>query len=151
MIGRNGRRWLLAWLGGSVLGIVNGVVRELTYKERVGEATANQLSGLTLLVLLAAYFQVLQRRWPLPSRRVALNVGLAWAVLTVGFEFGFGHWVDRKSWSELAGNYDLAEGNLWLVVLAWISVGPAVTQATTRSLQGSRGLWPRRLGRPISR
>jgi hypothetical protein len=129
---------MIAWLGGSVLGIVNGVIRELVYKERVGESTGNQISVGTLTALLALYFIALQRRWPIPTRQQALEIGGAWVVLTVLFEFGFGHWVDGKSWDELLENYDIADGKLWLVVLAWIAVGPAVT----------RGVPPRDLANP---
>jgi hypothetical protein len=126
---RTSRRWLAAWLGGSLLGIANGVARELVYKERVGNATANRLSAGSLIALLGLYFWALQRRWPLASRRHALEIGAAWAALTVVFEFAFGHWVDRKSWSELAENYDITDGNLWPAVLAWIAVGPASVRA----------------------
>ena len=112
-----------------MLGIVNGVIRELVYKDRVGETTANQLSAGSLIALLGLYFWALQRRWPLASRRHALEIGAAWAALTVVFEFAFGHWVDRKSWSELAENYDITDGNLWLAVLAWIAAGPAAVRA----------------------
>ena len=38
------RAWLLAWLGGPLIGIANGTLRELAYKDRVGELTAHQLS-----------------------------------------------------------------------------------------------------------
>lgn len=118
------RRWLAAWLGGPVIGIANGVTRELTYGERVGELTAHQISTGTAIVLFAGYFALLQRRWPLPSRRVALQVGSAWLVATVAFEFAFGHWGDGKSWSELAGDYDVTAGHLWPLVLAWLALGP---------------------------
>lgn len=121
---------MVAWLGGSVLGIVNGVLRELAYKDRVGESTANQISAASLTALLALYFVALQRRWPIPTTRNALEIGGAWVVLTVLFEFGFGHYVDRKSWAELLDNYDITEGHLWLLVLLWIGVGPAATRAT---------------------
>ncbi|HZG68922.1 MAG TPA: hypothetical protein VEZ12_19450 [Herpetosiphonaceae bacterium] len=123
------RAWLIAWLGGSVLGVVNGVIRETTYKDRVGELTANQISAGTLTLLLALYFWVLQRRWPIHTTHSALQIGAAWVVLTVLFEFGFGHYVDRKSWSALFKNYDLTGGNLWLLVLVWILAGPAVARA----------------------
>lgn len=35
-------------------------------------------------------------------------------------------WLRRD---ELFENDDLTDGNLWLVVVAWIAVGPAVTRA----------------------
>ena len=123
------RRWVLAWAGASVLGIVNGATRELAYKDRVGDATANRISVATLLALLALYFWALRRRWPLASTRDALSVGGVWVVLTVLFEFGFGHYVDGDSWEELLENYDVTEGNLWLLILLWIGVGPATVRA----------------------
>lgn len=120
---------MVAWVGGSVLGVVNGVLRELAYKNRVGDNTANQISAASLIGLLALYFAALSHRWPLRTRRDALEVGGTWVVLTVLFEFGFGHYVDHKSWSELTDNYNLAEGNLWTLVLVWIAVGPEVTRS----------------------
>ena len=119
------RAWIAAWAGGSVLGIANGVMREVVYKDRVGELTANQLSAATLIALLALYFGVLERRWPIRTLRSALAIGATWVALTVLFEFGFGRYVDGKSWSELLANYNLADGNLWTLVLLWIALGPA--------------------------
>jgi hypothetical protein len=122
------RRWTVAWLGGSVLGIANGTIRETTYKGRVGERTADQLSALTLVAMLALYFRALQRRWPIETSGEAARIGAIWTALTVAFEFGFGHYVDRKSWTALAGNYDPRSGNLWLLVLVWVAVGPAASR-----------------------
>ena len=115
-----------------MLGIANGVIRETTYKERVGDLTGDQISGATLVVLLALYYWALERRWPIATTRAALEIGAAWVLLTVAFEFGFGHYVDGKSWPELLENYDIAGGNLWLLVLAWTGIGPAAIRAIRR-------------------
>jgi hypothetical protein len=123
---RISRRWLIAWVGGSALGIVNGVFRESALKARVGEPTADRISAGSLVGLLAVFFWVLQNRWPLATQRRALEMGAAWAALTVAFEFVFGHFVDRKSWDELVSNYDVSDGKLWPFVLLWIATGPAV-------------------------
>ena len=128
---------MLAWLGGSVLGVANGVIRETVYKERVGDLRGNQISAATLIALLAFYFWLLQRRWPITTAQKALEIGATWLVLTVLFEFGFGHYVDRKPWSELLKNYNLAGGNLWLLVLVWIWLGPALIRAL-RAANGDR-------------
>ena len=125
----------MAWLGASVLGVANGAIREAAYKERVGESTANQISVATLVALLGLYFRVLQRRWPLATTKGALETGGAWVVLTILFEFGFGHYVAGDSWSELLENYDVTEGELWVLVLLWIGVGPAVARTAARALQ----------------
>ena len=126
---RRVRRWILAWLGASVLGIVNGGVRDFAYEERVGESTAGQISTGTLIALLALYFWILQRRWPLASRREALSVGAIWVALTVLFEFGFGAAAEGLSWEQMLEPYDVTEGNVWLLVLVWIALGPVTVRA----------------------
>ena len=120
------RRWVSAWLGGAVLGIVNGSLRGLTYEKRLSDRNAHQLSTATLITLLALYMRVLQRRWPIRSRRTALGIGGTWVALTVLFEFGFGHYLAGKPWRTLLEDYDLTEGHLWSLVLIWLAIGPAV-------------------------
>src|SRR5215207_878046 len=122
--GMTSRPWLIAWLGGPVIGIANGVARELVYKDAVGDLTAHRISTGTAIGLFAGYFSLLQRRYPLASDAAALRVGAFWLVLTVLFEFGFGRGVDGKSWSELLADYNLAEGRLWPLVLGWLAFGP---------------------------
>lgn len=126
---RRVRRWILAWLGASVLGIVNGGVRDFAYEERVGESTAGQISTGTLIALLALYFWILQRRWALASRREALSVGAIWVALTVLFEFGFGAAAEGLTWEQMLEPYDVTEGNVWLLVLVWIALGPVTVRA----------------------
>ena len=123
------RRWLVAWMGAPVLAIVNGATRELAYKDRVGESAANQISVAPLIVLLALYFWVLQRRWPLATTRDALSIGAIWVALSVLFEFGFGHYVEGDSWADLSHNYDVTAGNIWILIFVWIAAGPATVRA----------------------
>jgi hypothetical protein len=65
--------WIVAWLGGSVLGIANGTIRELVYKDRVGDMTAHYLSTVILILLLLLYFAWLENRWPLPSAETSVG------------------------------------------------------------------------------
>ena len=123
------RHWLLAWVGAPALAIANGAARELAYKDQVGESAANQISVAPLLALLALYFWVLQRRWPLGSTRDALSIGAIWVALSVLFEFGFGHYVEGDSWADLFQNYDVTAGNIWILILLWIAAGPATVRA----------------------
>jgi hypothetical protein len=62
--------------------------------------------------------------------------GILWGVLTVAFEFGFGHYVSGLGWDVLLADYDVRAGRLWpLVLLATVAApwfwgvalrGPAV-------------------------
>lgn len=122
------RPWTIAWLGGSGLGIVNGAIRELVYKDQVGDMTAHYLSTAILIILLGLYFLWLENRWPLPSAMTALQIGLTWALLTAAFDFGFGHYVDGKSWAELAKDYDVTAGRVWIAILVWIGIGPMLAR-----------------------
>jgi hypothetical protein len=123
------RPWILAWGGGAMIGVANGVLREATVGRVLSERAAHAASGATAVAAFGGYFSVLQRRWPIPSTRDALAIGAAWLGMTVAFEFGFGRAVARQSWDELLADYDLTDGRTWPLVLAWIAAGPAVTRA----------------------
>ena len=134
------RRWISAWIGAAALGVANGAGREALYAEATGEEAAHIISTATLLALLGGYMQLLQRRWPLSTRRDAVSVGAAWAGMTITFEFGFGRWVAGNSWSELLENYDLTAGKVWALVPAVMAVGPEFTRhARTASWSPRRG------------
>jgi hypothetical protein len=120
------RPWTLAWFGACGLAITNGIARQAIYEGHVGDLQAHQVSTATLLAVFALYVWMLQRRWPIQTARTALAIGAAWAVLTLTFEFGFGHYVVGQSWAELLEAYNLANGRLWVLVPLWTLVAPAV-------------------------
>jgi hypothetical protein len=123
--------WLAAWIGGAAIGIANGATRELTYGRALPEPVANGVSVLIGTSAFMAYFEFIQRRRPLGSRRQALELGGAWVALTVCFELGLGR-ARGKSWGELTAEYDLRRGRLWPLVLATVAVGPEITRLRAR-------------------
>lgn len=129
------RHWIWAWTGAAALGVANGASREALYADAAGEEAAHVISTATLLALLSGYTWLLQRRWPLTTRREALSVGAAWAIMTVGFEFGFGHWVGGDSWSELLENYDVSAGKVWILVPLGMAAGPELARRLAESEQ----------------
>jgi hypothetical protein len=104
------RAWLIGWLAGPLIGIANGTLREVAYKDQVGELPAHQISVGTAIALFAGYFRLLAGRWPLSSTRDALQVGSAWLALTVAFEFGFGRGVRPQLVGRAAGRLQPAQG-----------------------------------------
>jgi len=46
--------------------------------------------------------------------------------MTVAFEFLFGHYVMGHSWHRLLQDYDLHQGRVWVLVLAWTAFGPCI-------------------------
>lgn len=123
------RRWIQAWPGGALIGVGNGIAREATYGKVLGERAAHQVSTATAIAAFAAYFELLQRRYPLASAQEARLTGLAWLGLTVAFEFGFGRLVAKHSWQQLLDDYNVTAGRTWPLVLAWLALGPGVVRA----------------------
>lgn len=130
-------RWLLSWPGLAALGVINGATRELVYSEALGDELANQVSTGTLIMMIVAFTWYLQRRWPLISARETLAIGVIWAVMTVVFELGFGHYVDGQSWSDLLGMYKIWNGELWPLVVLVMGAGPSLVRIVSRRRTGA--------------
>jgi hypothetical protein len=115
---------LLGWFPMVVIAILNGALRETTYKKSLGELRAHQLSTLIGGSLFGVYIWGLSRVWPLPSAGQAVEVGLAWLAMTVAFEFLFGRYAAHRSWSALVADYNLFAGRVWSLLLVWVAVSP---------------------------
>ena len=118
--------YLLAWFGMVILAIANGVIREKTYGKSVSELTAHQISTLTGIILFGIYVFVLSRLQSIQSTRVAWGIGSAWLIMTISFEFLFGHYIAGHSWTKLINDYKINKGRLWTFVLLWIFISPYV-------------------------
>jgi hypothetical protein len=140
------RAWIAAWLGLPLLGIANGAIRERTLRARMGDDVAHQVSTGTLVAGIAAYAWGLERRWPLERAADAASVGGVWTAMTVTFEFVFGHFVAKESWRDLARDYDLRRGRLWVFVPITTALVPAAVRALrARRRWRARGTVSRRI------
>ncbi len=117
-------RAALIWLLIACLAVANGVLRENVMAPITGMGMALPLSGisLSLIVLVVSYFSL----GFLGVRTAAIYwlIGLQWVVMTLAFEFLFGHFVVGKSWSTLLQTFNLAKGDLFLLVLLVSLVSP---------------------------
>ncbi len=120
-------RYLFFWLILAVVAIANGVLRQATYGRHMSDLAAHQLSTLTGILLTGGVVWALNRFRPIHSANAAWIIGVCWLLMTVVFEFGFGHYVAGHSWSRLCADYNLLEGRVWSLFLAWITVLPYVT------------------------
>ncbi len=117
-------RYFQAWLTMLGVAMVNGGLRDMTYGKQLPALLANQLSCVSGIVLLGVVMYLYVRRWSLTSARQAINIGVFWMGLTVAFEFLFFHYVGGRSWAVLLKSYDMADGQLWPLVLLWVLVAP---------------------------
>lgn len=117
-------RYILAWIPMIFIGIINGIVREVTYGKYLSELRAHQVSTITGVLLFGFYIWALTHLWSIESPEQALTIGLIWLGLTVVFEFTFGHYVAGHSWSQLLSDYNILSGRVWMVVLIWMAIAP---------------------------
>jgi hypothetical protein len=119
-------KYLTAWFVMLLVSIANGAVRDFTYGKHMDELTAHQISTVSSVLLLGVVIWRFVLIYPPSSSQVAILIGLLWMGLTVVFEFVFFHFVGGHSWSELFGNYNIFEGRVWVIVLAWVAMAPYV-------------------------
>ncbi len=112
------------WLGMMVLAILNGIIREKVYGPFMRELFAHQLSTLFILILFSVYLWILTSIWKIESAGQALLIGGMWLLMTILFEFIFGHFVMGHPWSKLLHDYNFFKGRLWIVVLLWTAISP---------------------------
>lgn len=99
-------------------------MRQATYGRHLPELAAHQVSTVTGILLTGAVVWSVSRFWPIGTAKEARIIGACWLMMTIAFEFGFGHYVAGHSWSRLFADYNLADGRVWSLFLAWIAVLP---------------------------
>jgi apolipoprotein N-acyltransferase len=119
-------KYILSWIPGIPIAIVNGIIRDSFYRQFLNELHAHQLSALSFFVLFGIYVWFILKWLKLDSLQDGLRLGLTWLVLTVAFEFLFGHFVMGHPWERLFHDYNLLAGRVWVLVLLWIAAAPLI-------------------------
>ena len=117
-------RAFAVWLVILGAAVANGVVREAWLVPSLGPNSAHVVSTIVLavsIVVIAAFFAA----WLGPtSARETVVVGVVWLLLTLGFEFGAGHYLLGAPWSRLLEDYNIAAGRIWILVLVVTAFTP---------------------------
>lgn len=117
---------LIAWFLLFIVAFANGAFRELYYTKYLGELRAHQVSCGIGIVLIGAAVWALSRYWPFQSTADAWRTGLLWVVLTLAWEFVFGHFVMGYPWERLLRDYAFWQGRLWVLMLISILLAPVL-------------------------
>lgn len=115
---------LLFWFLLMVLAILNGTVRLKLIIPATGLTAGLAVSTVMLcaLILGATWVGI---GWLGPSTTTqAWSIGLLWLALTLCFEFGAGHFLFNKPWSELLLDYNIAKGRIWVLVPIVTTMAP---------------------------
>lgn len=107
----------LIWLMIALLAIINGIFRESILVSAMDQSMAIAVSGLTLSLII---FMVTYVSFPLFGKHHALTyffIGVQWVVMTLLFEFLFGHYVLDKPWFSILQVFNIVKGDPMLLVL----------------------------------
>jgi hypothetical protein len=128
---------ILVWLAVLPVMVVNGIVREAVLVRVFGRVASDILSAVFGILIVLGVTGFFLRRVSNASMATLVRTSLVWLALTVVFEFLFGHYVDKKAWSELVANYELWNGRTWPLVLAALVLSPFVWVRPNRNDAGA--------------
>ena len=117
---------MLVWFLLAIVAVTNGIIRQSTYGKSVSDLAAHQISTVTAILASGALVWIVSGFWPMQSAAQAWTIGLLWLVMTVAFEFGFGHYVAGHSWNRLLADYNIFNGRVWSLFLVWVTILPYV-------------------------
>lgn len=115
---------IAVWLVIVIAAIFNGAIREKRLTPFIGSDISLPLSGITLsaLVFIITYFAI--PFFGNVKSRVYLLIGVFWILLTLAFEYLFGHYVMGTPWHEIHQVFTLLNGNLFIIVLIVTALSP---------------------------
>jgi len=106
------------WFLMCVIAILNGIIRNGVYSPIVGEYLGHILSSIILIcvfyLVIALYYNNIKGEY---ENRDPLYIGFLWLIMTIAFEFIFGHYVVGHSWELLFADYNIFQGKIWILVL----------------------------------
>ena len=113
------------WVVFLILAIVNAIVRESIYAPRLGEDLGHAVSSIIAIIYtLAITYWFTDRIKADVIGTDLLWIGVLWLILTIIFEFGFGHYIMGRSWDYLLADYNILKGRLWSLVLLTMLIAP---------------------------
>lgn len=115
-----------AWVAFMVTGIVNGVFRVSVLEGSMREYFAHLLSTVILCVALFVEINLFFDIVGDYGTGWLIALGVMWTLLTIGFEFGFGHFIARQPWPALLENYDVLRGRVWPLVPLLLLLAPVL-------------------------
>lgn len=115
------------WFTLAVSAIVVAIFRNGILLLPFGEQIAHQLGTVLYLIVQFIIIFFFIKKIKIKEVKTLLSIGLFWFVLTIIFEFVFGHYVMGHPWQTLFADYNLINGRLWVLVLINNIAAPIIT------------------------
>jgi hypothetical protein len=119
-------RYTFFWFVLMIVAIINGAIRQFIYTDLLGELSAHQVSTVTGILLVFLCVWLINKIWRIESYQQAIFIGLIWLVMTILFEFVFGHYVMDHPWEKLFYDYNIIAGRTWLLFLLSVIFIPSI-------------------------
>lgn len=105
------------WLLFVVLAILNGTLRVYVIIPAAGDYVGHVISSIILSAVIFAGTYFFVKKKNLAATNFLLSIGILWLLMTIAFEFVFGHYVMNHPWEKLLADYNFFKGRVWILVL----------------------------------
>ena len=112
------------WLVLLFFAIINGLFREKILTPLLGIQFSLPLSGIIFLLIMFLITLIFIPLFGKADVSIYFTIGSLWVLLTLGFEFVFGHFVAGKNWLEIIQVSNIKKGDLFLFVLIVSAISP---------------------------
>jgi hypothetical protein len=113
------------WVIFGIFTIINGIIRNKYYAPKVGEYLGHVISTIIGIFIVAVGTYLILRFTKIDCGSITLFlIGGFWVILTVLFEFIFGHYVLGNPWQKLLADYNILKGRLWSLFLLTELISP---------------------------
>jgi len=123
------------WIIFVILAIINGIIRNQYIAPRFGDYAGHVISSVILIALIFVVTFFFIRHIRVTAFKELLYIGTFWLILTIIFEFVFGHYVVGHPWERLFADYNILTGRLWSLVLLNNLLAPIICGKIIRSRQ----------------
>jgi len=121
------------WFIFVIAAILNGVLRNSFITPKVGEHAGHVISTIIFIcvILMGTYLFISNLKINYTKTDLLL-IGAFWLILTILFEFVFGHYVMAHSWNKLFADYNILKGRVWSLVLLTTFIAPLLIGSILR-------------------
>ncbi len=128
----------MVWLLVMAVEFVHGTLRWLFLRPHVGDFRSGQIGVFTGSILFSLVVYLCEPWLDARNNKQRLQVAGLWLVLTVAFEFPFGHYAMGRSWESIEAEYDILHGGLMPLGLLAFGASPWIASKLSERAAKSR-------------
>ena len=125
-------KMILMWILFIPIPVINGLLRDFWYKNKIGELGANIVGFFALSSIFIFYvYLFFGKNIQSFSIKKLIFMGVFWLLMTLIFEFSMG-FLGGRSLEYILADYNIFKGRLWPLCLVAISISPFIVKFITK-------------------